>query len=130
MTGIPAAAAASASARGGNARAQDDEVGAQEGFEPVAARLELDAPVRQKGGPAGPELPGLLFADPDPRPPAEEKPAQGFARPGEADDQDLLILEFHVHLNFSVVRLNRAKTMARIQKRMTTFSSGQPMSSK
>ena len=115
---------------GRDPRAQDDEVGAQERFEPVASRLERDASGAPVGGPALEGVLGLLLADQDPRAPPDEEPAQGFAGLGEADDEDVLILEFHVYLNFRVVRLNRAKTMARIQKRMTTFSSGQPMSSK
>ena len=113
-----------------DAGAEDDEVGAQERFEPVAARLELDAACAPGGGPAAEGLFGLLLADQDPGAPPEQESAQGFPGPGEADDEDFLVLEFHVYLNFRVVRLNSAKTMARIQNRMTTFSSGQPMSSK
>ena len=48
----------------------------------------------------------------------------------QADDDDVLAAQFHDHLSFKVVRLNRAKMIPRIQKRTTTFSSGQPRSSK
>ena len=96
----------------------------------MAAGLEDDpAPGEFPGLPA--ELRGgLLFGDADAGAAAEEEAAERLPGPLEADDENAAVPKLHVYLNFRVDRLNRAKMMPRIQKRMTTRPSGQPDSSK
>ena len=56
------------------------------------------------------------------------------AAPGRPDDDDALAAHGEAiargHRSFKVVRLNSAKTMAVIRKRVMTFGSLQPVSSK
>ena len=115
---------------GRDARAGDDEVGREERLRPVAARLEDDAAVEERAELGSEGLGRLLVADGDPGAAVEEKTAESFAGPLEADDEDAPAAKFHVYLNFRVDRLKRAKMMPRIQNRMTTRPSGQPESSK
>ncbi len=75
-------------------------------------------------------FPALAFGDGHAGPAAEKELRRRLARPGQADHQRVPSLKVHVYLNFNVARLKKAKISPRIQNRMTTFSSGQPRSSK
>ena len=79
----------------------------------------------------GTELrPGLALRDGHPGSAAEKERGRRLARPGQADHQHVPSIQIHGHLNFNVARLKKAKMRPRIQNRTTTFSSGQPKSSK
>src|SRR5207237_677738 len=65
---------------------------------------------------------------------AEEQFSRGHTAAGGTDDGDALAGDregrMRTHRSFNVVRLNRAKMMARITKRVITFGSLHPTSSK
>jgi len=114
----------------GNAGTGDDQIRAEKRGERMSAGFQSHAPADPCLRLGSEGFPGFLFGDCHPGPAAEKKIRRRLARPGQADHQDVFIAKIHGHLNFRVARLNRAKMMPRIQNRTTTFSSGQPRSSK
>ena len=115
----------------GDAGAGDDQVGGEEGGRRRGRRFRGRRRAPVQAAAAGPSSAAVFFSLIVTRAPAaEQEVRRRLARPAEADDQNVLVREVHAHLNFRVARLNRAKMIPRIQNRTTTFSSGQPRSSK
>src|SRR5687768_7642754 len=96
----------------------------------VSAELEDDAGRAQRRG-----FGNLRFAigERDPGAAAGEQLRGSDTAPGGANHQHLLTAHGKVryrHRSFNVVRLNRAKMIATIRKRVITFGSSQPLNSK
>src|SRR5258708_27340440 len=132
MDGAPGGAGlADRGLRGRDTGAQHDEIGGEQRLGPMPAKFEMDAGVAHLGilgdgvAPVGQR---------DGRAAAHEQLGRRDAAAGGADDHHPLAgngaRRIRGHRSFNVVRLNRAKMIARMTNRAMTFGSLQPMSSK
>ena len=126
-----------------HARAQHDQVRARQRFSPVPAKLELHAQAAQR---LGVGHFGTHLRQRDLRPPARQQLGGGNAAARRAHDRHAFSLDIKSrapipararraratshHLSFSVVRLNKANTIATMTNRVITFGSLQPINSK
>ena len=118
-----------------HARAEDDEIRARERLAHVAAGFERDAKGAQ---PIGVRNLGGDLRQRHTRAAPREQLRSGDAAPRRAGDGDAPVgdVEWRArvsllrHRSFNVARLNSAKMIARITKRVITFGSLQPISSK
>ena len=117
--------------RGRHARAQHDQVGAGERLRRVPAEFELHAGASQ---PASSSISVAHVGQRDARAAAHQQLRGRNAAACGADDRDALARDgegaMGRHRSFNVVRLNSAKMIATITKRVITFGSLQPINSK